>query len=390
MWKRILLVLSLLVPNSFATASDIEVIRDEGGPSFITVRGEFVSGDAEKFNNIAILEKTAVVVFDSPGGLAMVGTQIGTTIHIKGFATAVLEGSMCASSCGLAWLAGSPRIIIGRGLVGFHAIHTIDNGRTDISSAGNAVVGSYLQQLGMGLETVIYVTKESPQTMQWLTEADASRLGLPVVFEPSRSTNAPANAPEISSNPPTTSRFATPPQGANENNAQVSQPAQPVPFNPSPQWQVLEHADMPGQDLPGMPIDAPSAEFCQAKCASVNGCVAFTQNLTHSKCFLKAGTANALQYSGATSGYYGAPGTVARVGADPGPFIQFRTSQGHEITSPPLTGFHSATLAWCQETCISRLDCRAFNFYPNGDCTLLPKGKPNRISADVYSGFKLQ
>jgi hypothetical protein len=64
--------------------------------------------------------------------------------------------------------------------VGFHAVYTDNNGRADVSSAGNALVGAYLNQLGLPAAAVIYITDTSPTAMQWLTFADAQRYGIDV------------------------------------------------------------------------------------------------------------------------------------------------------------------------------------------------------------------
>lgn len=391
MCRHSIFLISLLLSFIGANAADIQVDRTDGEPSFITVDGEFVEGDVEKFNNIAIGEKSAIVVFNSPGGLAWVGMEIGTTIHIKGFSTAVIDGSMCASSCGLAWLAGHKRLVSEKGLVGFHAVHTVEAGKTDISSAGNAVVGAYLQRLGLGYDVTIYVTKESPEKMQWLTEADAERLDLSVKFMTAPKTAWPTDnqgGPAESTENKLPRKPPIEPSAATVENSPVEMP-NPKPFIPTPQWQLIEHADLDGNDLPGMPFDSVSAEFCQVKCMETKGCVAFTQNIKHEKCFLKSGYSEALQYTGATSGYLGAVGSVTRIGKDPGPEYKFRTGKGHEITSAPVIGFHDATLGWCQDACIDQKECVAFNFYPNGDCMFMSAKKPVKVSNGVYHGFKM-
>ena len=69
------------------------------------------------------------------------------------------------------------------------------NGLPEITSSGNAVLGAYLNQLGLPVPAIEYVTQAKPADMQWLTFEDARRIGLQVTsleptvpYEPNVST----------------------------------------------------------------------------------------------------------------------------------------------------------------------------------------------------------
>ena len=64
--------------------------------------------------------------------------------------------------------------------VGFHAVYTSNGGQPAISSAGNALVGAYFNQLGLSTSAVLYITSPLPQGIQWLSFSDAQRIGLDV------------------------------------------------------------------------------------------------------------------------------------------------------------------------------------------------------------------
>jgi hypothetical protein len=151
---------------------------DNDGVPLITIVGDFVEGDDLRFNNMAVLHDRARVVFQSRGGLAVVGMAIGRTIAIKDFETGVASNSICASACGLAWLAGRPRTLMLSSKVGFHAVYLAREGRQDVSSSGNALVGGYLRDIGLSDTAIVYVTQAQPQSMSWLTEKDAVAIGL--------------------------------------------------------------------------------------------------------------------------------------------------------------------------------------------------------------------
>src|SRR5262249_37908332 len=63
---------------------------------------------------------------------------------------------------------------------GFHAAYIRADGQAAVSSAGNALVGAYLNQLGLPASAIIYITGTPPDAMQWLNFADATRYGIDV------------------------------------------------------------------------------------------------------------------------------------------------------------------------------------------------------------------
>ena len=159
----------------------------------VTVDGRFEGGDEIKFRTEVGRLTKAVVVFNSDGGDLQAGIEIGKTIRLKSFATAVLDGSRCASSCAFAWLGGSPRFMQRGAQIGFHAAYINREGRPSESGVGNALVGSYLTQIGLPETAVVYVTKAAPTQMTFLTLQDAQRIGIEVLpFEQYAPTTEPA------------------------------------------------------------------------------------------------------------------------------------------------------------------------------------------------------
>ena len=64
--------------------------------------------------------------------------------------------------------------------VGFHSAYVVNDGVTSETSAGNALVGAYLNRIGLPDRAVIYITQAAPQEMTWLTLSDAAQLGIDV------------------------------------------------------------------------------------------------------------------------------------------------------------------------------------------------------------------
>jgi hypothetical protein len=162
-----------------AKAWSAEIVSaNVSGLTFISISGELLVGDDERFRQLANATAQATVLLEGPGGLSDVGISIGRTIHGRGFSTAVGADSVCASACGLIWLAGSERFMRPTSLIGFHAIYRSPDGTPQVSSDGNALVGAYLRELGFDDGLIVYVTQAPPTSMQWLTFNDATRLGL--------------------------------------------------------------------------------------------------------------------------------------------------------------------------------------------------------------------
>src|SRR6476646_736175 len=62
--------------------------------------------------------------------------------------------------------------------VGFHAAFNPETGQE--TGVANALIGSYLSQIGLPDRAVIYITQASPRSMTWLTMSDAQERGIEV------------------------------------------------------------------------------------------------------------------------------------------------------------------------------------------------------------------
>ncbi|MGA7323697.1 MAG: hypothetical protein WBX25_04260 [Rhodomicrobium sp.] len=122
-----------------AEAAEISILPTQN-PEFrlIGIVGEFQPGDEEKFANVAIQAKSAIVILSSNGGAMYPAIEIGKAIRIKGFATYVGDEGICASACALTWLGGRKRAMSAKAQIGFHAVYTISDGLASVDGAGNS------------------------------------------------------------------------------------------------------------------------------------------------------------------------------------------------------------------------------------------------------------
>ena len=65
-------------------------------------------------------------------------------------------------------------------LIGFHAAYVERDGRPTEHGAGNALLASYLTQIGLSESAVVYITNAAPTEMTWLNFRDAERVGIDV------------------------------------------------------------------------------------------------------------------------------------------------------------------------------------------------------------------
>jgi hypothetical protein len=182
--RHVFVVITLLLGLRWADAAAIDVERIDAGSALVTVDGDFELNDIEIFKaKIGTLSR-ATVAFRSDGGSLLAGIKIGKAIREKNFITVVPDGSQCASACAVAWLGGARRFMGAGSRVGFHAAYIQRAGATSESAPGNAVLGAYLDQLGLLDDAIVYITQAGPSSMKWLTLDDASAHGIEVTLLP--------------------------------------------------------------------------------------------------------------------------------------------------------------------------------------------------------------
>jgi hypothetical protein len=173
---RVALFAAAMTISITARAADISVeSAGVGKPDFVFVTGAIERDDSKQFASLVAPLPQAIVALASPGGNLLASIQIGEIIRIKNFITVVPPKMVCASSCAFIWLAGTRRYVWDTAKIGFHSVYAPD---MSVSGPGNAVLGAYLNKLGLTYDAVVYMTAASPTDMRWLHSDDAKRLGI--------------------------------------------------------------------------------------------------------------------------------------------------------------------------------------------------------------------
>src|SRR5262249_31674661 len=156
MFRAVVCAVALLFVAHPSKAASISVTPMAGSDvSLIAVEGDLAVNDYEIFRQKAATITKAIVAFQSDGGNLLAGLQIGKFIRLRNFATVVPENSLCASACAIAWLGGTQRYMGATAHIGFHAAYLKSTGLE--SGAGNALVGAYLNQIGLSESAIFYV-----------------------------------------------------------------------------------------------------------------------------------------------------------------------------------------------------------------------------------------
>ena len=179
-----LAVMVLLLGLHPSAAADIEVEHLDTATALIVLDGDLELADIESFRGKVATISSTTVAFRSDGGSLLAGIRIGMLIRVKDFVTVVPDGAQCASACAVAWLGGARRFMGAGSKVGFHAAYVQKGGATAESGPGNAVLGAYLDQLGLPEDAIVYMTQTGPGSMKWLSMDEASLHGIDVSLLP--------------------------------------------------------------------------------------------------------------------------------------------------------------------------------------------------------------
>ena len=184
--RSVCIIALWLLASTGIEAAQITVKPLDNGSTLVAIEGDLDLADIDTFRTRteSLPVGRASVEFSSKGGSLLAGIRIGSLIRTKKFNTVVPDGAQCASACALAWLGGTRRLIGEYASVGFHAAYIVKTGALSESGPGNAILGAYLNQLGLSEKAIIYITHAAPTSMQWMSMEEAAEFGITVAKLP--------------------------------------------------------------------------------------------------------------------------------------------------------------------------------------------------------------
>jgi uncharacterized protein YraI len=200
--------LYLIIPIKSAAAADITIEQ----PTSDGFTGVVIVGNITRENVLEFRKKIApipdktktFVVLMSRGGTGA-SIFIGEIIRQNGMSTLIPHDQICASACGLIWLAGVHRFVGERAHLGFHGLYDPDT--LEQTVPGNAMVGAYLGALGLNYDAITWIVEPKPEEMHWLTPELATKFNIDYQLvrrdETAQQTTPP---PEVLPGPPSNER----------------------------------------------------------------------------------------------------------------------------------------------------------------------------------------
>ena len=209
MLRVLICIFGMAASVSVGFAAKISVIPQSSEQALVMVQGDLIPSDAKQFKEATSFFSKAIVSFQSDGGSALAGIEIGQLIRLKNYTTVVPDGARCASACAIAWLGGGKRFMAPKAQIGFHAAYVYREGQAAETGVGNALVGAYLNKIGLPDRAIVYITQSPPKEMTWLSISDAQQKGIDVtIFAPSSDLNVTTEFKPSSIKPPPTRKTA--------------------------------------------------------------------------------------------------------------------------------------------------------------------------------------
>ena len=173
----------------------------------VLVAGEIMQGDSAKLEQMLDSVKFArAVILDSPGGSVAAAIALAEEVKRRKLETEVIPGGICASSCFLIFISGSPRRASGSELMGdrtaqieklrlsqggrpdfpfrpagFVGIHRpyfrAESGSTNAQSHLMRALTSYLEENMLSRRLIDLMMSRPSNDIYWLSEADLIEMG---------------------------------------------------------------------------------------------------------------------------------------------------------------------------------------------------------------------
>ena len=186
---------ALLLQAVPAVAADVTQARTADGSGLVRLSGVILPGDDAKLAAVLAQEpRPRGIELASLGGNVEAALATGSLVRKAGLRTSVAAHGICASACGLVWLAGTTRVLGPEAHVGLHAAYLRRHGVDVETGAANALIGAYLGRLGFDDRAIVYLTSAAPDEMTWILPADRQRYG--IAFEAAATPAVAVAAPQ--------------------------------------------------------------------------------------------------------------------------------------------------------------------------------------------------
>jgi len=180
--KFLLMIVSTILLTIYSNALNIITNYTYSKYNFIYANGKIHRGDLYRLkravNSLPKGNKQTIVVFNSMGGELKEGIKIGKYIYRNRLGTAVKRGSVCASSCAIAFLGG--RDIYGNKMMilprtsklGYHNFYYKSKKRVNVTKVQNDLsnIVDYFLYVKAPNRLMSKMLNTKPTSMYWITQ----------------------------------------------------------------------------------------------------------------------------------------------------------------------------------------------------------------------------
>jgi hypothetical protein len=172
----------ILVLLSRGNGAEIKVQSSTDKLATISLTGEVVKGDAEKFESL-IKDTTTqgrvslVLSLHSGGGLIDEAFKIASTVNDTGVATLVAEGATCSSACFIIFTAGRQKLAGEAARIGNHSVRELLNS-VEMSPLWTNVEARALRFYRVPDRIIERTLTTIPDQMAWLSKDELRSMGV--------------------------------------------------------------------------------------------------------------------------------------------------------------------------------------------------------------------
>ncbi len=176
--NKVLTALALVLGlSTSASAAKLDAYVNNEGKVVLTLEGEIKPGDSKSLQGMIdkahwANREVIALRLNSPGGNMMEGIHIADVVNDNKLATVVVNNTMCASACFLAFAAGHEKYASAHSSLGVHGAAEANGKETAESQAATVIMAKILKMMHVPNRIIGEMVTTPPQDMVWLKMSD--------------------------------------------------------------------------------------------------------------------------------------------------------------------------------------------------------------------------
>lgn len=178
MFRSTLTAMALVLGISgSAHAANLNGFLNDEGKVVITLEGEIKPGDSKRIEDMInkahwANREVIAIRLNSPGGNMMEGIHIADVVNDNKLSTVVVNKSMCASACFLAFAAGHGKYASAHSSIGVHGASEANGKESGDSRQATMIMAKVLNMMHVPARIIGEMVVTPPENMVWLKMED--------------------------------------------------------------------------------------------------------------------------------------------------------------------------------------------------------------------------